>query len=174
MDGSKEFVNQSASNWSGIGALVNLRLLLHSWIWLEIWVDVVCQSEVNRSVPISYQISNWKCVKKSIAKTLKSQNECCGNSMYHLAAMPVRVLWKRRRWLEPSIKELDEHQRWKVITWFFGSSPALPSNFGISEGSLTGMVGQEGSWWIGSFINLDKSGKSEVARNGSCWFGCGY
>ena len=143
MGGSKYFVNQSTNNWLGMGALINLCILLHSWIWSEIWVDVVCWSEVNSYIHVSYWIGNWKCVKKAIAKALKSQNECRGNSMYHLATMEVRVLWKRCRRIEPSIKELDEHQRWKVITWFFGSSPGLPSNFGISDGSLNGKEGQE-------------------------------
>ena len=172
--GSKYFVNQSASNWSGIGSLINLHLLLHSWMWSDMWVDVVWNSEVKRFVPVSYQIANWKCVKKDIARALKSKKECCDNSMYHFAAILVRVIWKSCRWIEPSIKELDEHHKWNVITWFFGSSLGLPSKLGISEGSFIGMVGQEGSLWIGSFINIDKSGRSKVARNGSYWFGFGY
>ena len=141
MGGSKYFVNQSASNWWRRGALINLHLLLHSWIWLKMWVDVVYRSEVNRSVPISYQMGNLKCAKKAIARALKSQKECCGSSIYHLATMYVRVLWNSRRRIEPSIKELDEHHRWKAITWFFGSSLGLPSNVGISKGILTGMEG---------------------------------
>ena len=157
-----------------MGALINLHLHLHSWIWSEMRVDVVCQSEVRRSVHVSYRIGNWKCVKNAIAKALNSQKECCGNSMYHFAAILVRVLWKILRRIEPPIKELDEHHKWNVITWFSRSSLGLPSSFGISEGRFIGMVGQEGSWWIGSFINLDKSGRYKVARNGSCWSGCEY
>ena len=155
-------------------ALINLHLLLHSWIWSEIWDDVVWQSEVNRSVPVSYQMGNWKCIKKSIARALKSQKECCGSSIYHLEEIPMRVLWNSHRRIEPSIKQLEEYHRWKVITWFLGSSPGLPSNLGISEGNLTGIAGQEGSWWIKSLINMDKSRKSNVAKNGNCWLGCGY
>jgi hypothetical protein len=42
------------------------------------------------------------------------------------------------------MREFDEHHKWKVITWLFGSSPYFPSNFGISEGSLAGITGQTG------------------------------
>ena len=48
-----------------------------------------------------------------------------------------------------------------------GSSPTLPLNFGMSEGNLVGIDGQEGSCLTGSFISLDKSGKFNVARKGS-------
>jgi hypothetical protein len=40
------------------------------------------------------------------------------------------------------MRELDEHHKWKVITWLFRSSPDFPSNFGISKGSLDGIAGQ--------------------------------
>jgi hypothetical protein len=42
------------------------------------------------------------------------------------------------------MREFDEHHKWKVITWLFGSSPDFLSNFGILEGSLAGMTGQTG------------------------------
>lgn len=54
---------------------------------------------------------------------------------------------------------LEEHQRWNDMMWLVGSSATCPSNLGISEGSLVGMVGQVGSWAIGSLINLLRSGK---------------
>ena len=154
-----------------MGALINLHIRLHSWIWSEMWFYVVFQSELKRSIPISYQIGNWKCVKNTIAKALKFQKEWCGNLMYHFVVIQVRVLWKIRSHIEPPIKELDENHKLNVITWFFGSSPGLPSNFGISEGNFIGMAGQEGSWWMGSIINLDNSSRSKVAKNCSCWFG---
>ena len=65
-----------------------------------------------------------------------------------------------------SIKEFKEHHRWKVITCVLGSSFAFPSNLGISEGNLVGMGGQAGEFLIRSLINLDKSGKFNVAKNG--------
>ena len=173
MGGSKYFVNQSTINWSGMGALINLHLHLHSCIWSDIWVELVWRSEINKSLLVSYQIGNWKWVKKAIAKVSKSQKECQGSSIYHFVATPMRVLWNKRRWIEPSIIELHYH-KWNVITWFLESSLGLTSNLGISEGNLTGMVGQEGSCWIGSLINLDKSGISKVAKNGNCWLGWGY
>ena len=62
------------------------------------------------------------------------------------------------------MREFEEHHKWNVITWFFGSSPCFPSNFGISNDKFTGMGGHEGLCQIGSLINLDKSGKSKFAR----------
>jgi hypothetical protein len=40
---------------------------------------------------------------------------------------------------------LEEHHRWKVMTWLAGSSPAFPSKLGMSEGSLVGIAGRVGS-----------------------------
>jgi hypothetical protein len=49
-----------------------------------------------------------------------------------------------------------------------GSSPNFPLNFGISEeGSLEDMVGHDRSWKIGSSVNHDKFGRSNVARKGN-------
>jgi hypothetical protein len=42
------------------------------------------------------------------------------------------------------MREFDEHQKWKVITWLFGYSPDFSSNFRISEGCLAGIIGQTG------------------------------
>jgi hypothetical protein len=67
-----------------------------------------------------------------------------GSSIYHFVVEPVSVRWKRRKQIESSMRELDEHHKWNVITWLFESSPDFPSNFGISEGSLAGIVGQTG------------------------------
>ena len=63
--------------------------------------------------------------------------------------------------------EVDEHHMWKDQTWLVGSSPALPSNFGMSEGSLVGIEGQPTSWCMGSFINWLKSGRLNPAIKGS-------
>jgi hypothetical protein len=76
-----------------------------------------------------------------MARVLKSVKKPCGSSIYHFAVEPVRVRWKSRNRMESSIKELDEHQMWKVMTWLFGSSPDLPSNFGMSDGNLAGITG---------------------------------
>jgi hypothetical protein len=73
---------------------------------------------------------------------LKSLKNPRGNSMYHFAIEPVRVCWKSHNFMESSINELDEHQRWKVMTLLFGSSPDRPSNLGMSDGNLAGMMGQ--------------------------------
>ena len=156
-----------------MGALINLFHYLHSCIWSDIWVELVWPSEVNRSVPISYQIGNLKCVKKSIDKVLKSQMERWGSSIYNFLATSVKILWNKCRWIEPSIIELEEHHKWNVITWFLGSSPGFPSNLGKSESNLIKMADHEGLWWIGLLINLDRSDRSKVARTGNCWLGWG-
>jgi hypothetical protein len=75
------------------------------------------------------------------------------NEMYHLATTLVRDLWKRCNLTLSSIKELDEHHKWYVIMCVEGSSLVLPSNFGMSDGSLEGMVVHERLWAIGSFFN---------------------
>lgn len=54
-----------------------------------------------------------------------------------------------------------------MVIWCWGSSPTLPSNFGISDGSLWGMDGHQGECMIGSSVNLERSGKSSVSRNGN-------
>jgi hypothetical protein len=79
-------------------------------------VEVDWHNDVKISVPVSYLIGNWKCVKNSIARELKSSKEFHNSSIYHLVATPVRVHWKSRSQMESSIKEFEEHHRWKVIT----------------------------------------------------------
>jgi hypothetical protein len=66
--------------------------------------------------------------------------------------------------MESSIKDFEEHQRWKVMMWLFGYSLGFSSNLGILDGSLTGIGGQKWAWSMGSFIKWDKSIKSNVAR----------
>jgi hypothetical protein len=92
-------------------------------------------------------------MRKDMERKLKSWKEPHGSSIYHLAAEPVSVHWKRRKCIELSIKEFDEHHKWKVITWLFGSSLGLPSNFGLSEGNLVGIIGQKGECSIGLLVN---------------------
>jgi hypothetical protein len=83
-------------------------------------------------------------MRKDMARELKSWKEACGSSIYHLATKLVSVHWKRQKHTESSMRDFDEHQKWKVITWLFGSLPGFPSNFRISEGSLDGMTGHTG------------------------------
>ena len=93
------------------------------------------------------------------ARELKAGYLACGSSMYHLAAALVRVCWNSLSLMESSTMLFDEHHRWNVIMWFWGHSPALPSNLGMSDGSLVGTGGQKSWWQMGSFVNLAKSGK---------------
>jgi hypothetical protein len=60
--------------------------------------------------------------------------------------------------MESSMMLFEEHHKRKFITWLAGSSPSFPSNFGISKGSLVGILGHVGSCKMGSFMSLVKSG----------------
>ena len=114
----------------------------------------------------------WKWLRKVIARSLNKANPPLGISIYHFAAGPVRVRWNILKQIESWCKEFEEHQWWKVVTCLLGSSPSLPSNLGMSEGSLVGTASQARSWAIGSFVNLDKSGRFSVVRKGSLgWLG---
>ena len=93
------------------------------------------------------------------ARELKFEYLDCGSLMYHLATAPVRVHWNSLGLMESSTMLLDEHHRWNVIIWFWGHSPTLPSNLGMSDSSLVGMGGQKAWWRMGSFVNRAKSGK---------------
>jgi hypothetical protein len=59
------------------------------------------------------------------------------------------------------------------MTWLAGSSAAFPSNFGMSEGSLVGIVGHVGSCSIGSLVILVRSGMLREAKYGICSGGGG-
>jgi hypothetical protein len=59
------------------------------------------------------------------------------------------------------------------MTWLAGSSPAFPSNFGMSEGSLVGIAGHVGSCNIGSLVSLVRSGMLREAKYGICSGGGG-
>jgi hypothetical protein len=108
-------------------------------------------------------------MRKDMAMELKSWKEPRGISIYQLVVEPVSVCWKRHKHIESSIKEFDQHHKWKVITWLVGSSLGLSSNFGISKGNLAGIVGQKEECSIGSLVNRDKFGRSRVVRKGNWW-----
>ena len=163
--GWSDFKNQSSRNELGMSTLISLRRLHHSWIWSKMWVASPCWKEVNNSVPKSYRIGSWKWCKNALAKFPKSTNSANGNSIYHFVATPIKVLWKSLNRTLSSIKEFEEHHRWKVITCVLGSLFNFPSNLGMSDGNLVGIGGQAGECLIGSLINLDKSDKFKVARN---------
>ena len=130
--GWSDFKNQSSKNESGMSALISLHHLRHSWIWSEMWVASPCWKEVNNFVLESYRIGSWKWCRKALAIVPKSAKPVDGNSMYHLATAPIKVLWKSLNQMMSSIKEFEEHHRWKVMMWVLGSSFAFPSNLGMS------------------------------------------
>ena len=68
---------------------------------------------------------------------------------------------------------LEEHHKWKFMTWLVGSSPAFPSNLGISEGSLVGIAGHVGSCNIESFVSFLRSGMLRETKYGICSGGGG-
>ena len=65
------------------------------------------RSDVNNSVPVSTLIGSWKFFRNSVAKALKVLMAACGNYMYHLAALPVRVQRKSQSRTLSSTMELD-------------------------------------------------------------------
>ena len=128
------------------------------------------RSEVNSSILVSNLIGNWKFFRNSVAKARNILMAVRGNSMYHLAALPVRVRGNNRSWTLSSTMELDMDHKWKVVMCPAGSSPCFPSNFGISEGILCGIGGQSKLWLMRSFVSLWMSGMSKAAKKGNCGF----
>ena len=100
------------------------------------------------------------------ARELKSGYLACGSSMYHLVAASVRVRWNNLSLIESSTMLFYEHHRWNIMMWFWGHSPAFPSNLGMFEGSLVGMGGQNIWWQIGSFVNRAKLGRLRHSMKG--------
>jgi hypothetical protein len=88
------------------------------------------------------------------------------SSTYHLVDGPVRVLWNNLKWMESSMMLFEEHHKWNIITWLVRSSLDFPSNFGIFEGSLVGILGHVGSCKMGSFVILVKSGMLRDSKYG--------
>ena len=167
MYGNSDLRNHSKRNSGGMVALIRLFRLLHSWIWSEMWVALFCLKVDNKSVPKSYRTRSWKWLRKALAKSQKLLKAAEGNSIYHLASIPVKVLWNSLNLIQSSFNKLEEHHKWKVVACALGSSPVFPSNLGMSDGNLVGTGGHKGSCLTRSFINFDKSGKFKVARNGS-------
>jgi len=63
--------------------------------------------------------------------------------------------------------ELENHDMWNDQTWLVRSSPSIPSNFGMCEGSLVSIEGKPTSWCIGLFINSLRSSRLNPAIKGS-------
>jgi hypothetical protein len=111
-----------------------------------------------------------ECARKSMARELKSTKELHNNPIYHLVVAPISILWKIRNQMESSIKELEEHHIWKVISWLLGYSLGFSSKFWMLDGSLGGIGGHNGACCMGSFFKHDKSRISKVSKKGSCLF----
>jgi len=65
-------------------------------------------------------------VQEYLAKSPKEVKVPPRSSIYHLAAFPVRVCWNNLNLIESSIRDFDEHHKWKVVIWSPGSSPVFP------------------------------------------------
>ena len=64
-------------------------------------------NEVNSSVLVSYLIGNWKFFRNSVAKAPKVLMVVRGNTIYHLAVLPVRVWGNSPSRILSSTMELD-------------------------------------------------------------------
>ena len=141
--GSKVFRNHSRKILSSSWILHKLWHRCHSWMWSVIFVAVLSWQDNRISTPSSYLTGSWKYYRNMKARELKSEYLASGSSMYHLVVAPIRVHWNSLSLMESSKILFDEHHRWNVMMWFWGNSPALPSNLGMSDGSLVGMEGQK-------------------------------
>ena len=144
---------------------ISLFRIFHSWIWSKMWLDSSFLKVDNKSIPKSYRTGSWKWLRKALAKSQKILNTVEGNSMYYFVVVLVKVIWNNLNQTESSFSELEEHYKWKVVTWAPRCSPVFPSNLGISEGNLVGTGGHIALCFTGSFINLFKYGKFKVSRN---------
>jgi hypothetical protein len=61
---------------------------------------------------------------------------------------------------------LDEHQRWKVMTWLVNLHPASCQTWECLKGSLVSMGGQVGSCKMGSLVSFIKSRRFNEAMYG--------
>jgi hypothetical protein len=96
----------------------------------------------------------------------------CFYSTYHLVDGPVSVHWNNLNRTESSMMLFEEHHKWKVMIWLVNLSPAFPSNLGIPEGSLVGIVGHVGLCKIRSLVRLVISGMLRESKYG-IWGGGG-
>ena len=133
---TKDLRNHSSRNTGGIDTLIKFFQHLHSQMWLEIWFAFVCSKLANNSVLVSYLKGNWKWFRNAIANLPKKEYLKRSSSMYHFATLPMRVHWNNHNCRKLYFNELDENQRWKVVTWSPRYSLCLALNFGMSKGNL--------------------------------------
>lgn len=123
-------------------ALHRLQHFYHSCIWSDMCVESVCLKWVRSSKHKPWRTGSWKNARKVLSRELKFPCDAEGWSMYHFTVGPVKVCWNSHSQIVSYVILLDEHHRWKFMTWFLASSPYFPLNFLMSEGSLVGMAGQ--------------------------------
>ena len=129
---TKDLRKHSSKNAGGTSTVIKLFWHLHSRMWSEIWSAVVYLKLASSSMPALYLTGNWKWFRNAIANSSKEEYLERSISMYHFVTLPMRVCWNNHNCMESSFNELDEHQRWKVVTWSPRSSLGLASNFGMS------------------------------------------
>jgi hypothetical protein len=86
--GTKDLRNHSRRNASRTGTLIKLFRSLCSQMWSEIWSDFVYSKLARNFVSASYLTGNWK---NAIANSSKEEYIEFLSSMYHFAALPMRV-----------------------------------------------------------------------------------
>jgi hypothetical protein len=80
-------------------------------MWSAMWVAEVCLKLESSSRPLSWQMGNWKKVKKALANDSKVVWDPDLSSTYHLAEGPVSVRWNNRSLTKSSMILLEEHHR---------------------------------------------------------------
>ena len=77
------------------------------------------------------------------------------------------IWWKGGHFWGPT--PLEEHHIWNNMMWLHRSSTTLPSNFGMSNGSLVGIEIQVVSCQMGSLVSLAKYGRFRLAIKRGLW-----
>jgi len=95
--------------------------------------------------------------------------------MYHLVALPVKVLYKSLNRILSSTNKFEEHHKWYIMTCLEGSSSHFPSIFGILDGNDKGISSHKVCFWMESLLHGNKSERYKVSKkeNGVLknWFG---
>ena len=141
---ARDLKNKLRRTLSSNCALHKLRNFYHSWMWSNMCITFYCYKWVRISRRDSWWTKSCNNVRNIVASELKLPCDAEGWSIYHFIVGPVRVHWNNCNWIVSSMILLDEHHRWKVMTWFPGSCPCFPSNFGMLNGAWWAWVANSG------------------------------
>ena len=79
------------------------------------WVALFCLNVDDKSVLKSYRTISSKWLRNALAKSQKLLKAVEGNSIYHFAVVPIKVLWNSLNLNESSFSEFEEHHKCKVV-----------------------------------------------------------